>query len=261
MVWTVAISIIVLAATLVFLAAGIFPAGWVAANVAPFALLAAATTVGFGASGGVARERQKNTLTDLFMLPGSRRDILRAKLAGAAWAGRWFLLAVAGLLVVAPFGGTPLVAVPFLALATVAFLAFAATLGIWMSVRSRTALTAHASWMGFTALSLIGTYLVADAASVRVPTTTVGSAGRVLAREFPEWSRIVNPVMAWEELAMTPNDEDRGFNGFRIPRMRLVPDEPPRLRAPLIGVAIYALLAGALWWAAVRRFEREGREE
>ena len=241
----------------VFLSIGVFPAGWVAAYAAPVGLLAAATSIGLGASGGVARERQKNTLTDLFMLPGGRRDILRAKLVGAVWAGRWFLLAVAGLLVLAPIAGTPVVAIPLLALAALAFLALAAALGLWMSVRSRSALNAHASWMGFVALSLIGTYLLADATSVRERDTTT-TQPVVIVQTFPDWSRVVNPVMAWEALAMTPKETGNDSGQWNP---LFLPDHPPRLMAPLAGVVLYAAAAALLWWLALRRFEREGREE
>jgi ABC-type transport system involved in multi-copper enzyme maturation permease subunit len=247
---------------LVFLAAGIFPAGWVAAYAAPVVLLAAAASIGMGAAGGVARERQRNTLTDLFMLPGGRREILRAKLVGATWAGRWFLLAVAGLLLVSPLGGTPVVAVPLLALAAVAYLAFAGALGLWLSVRSRNALTAHASWMGFVALSLIGTYLLADAMSRRVPVSgSSGASGAATMTVYPDWSRVANPVMAWQELAMSPDDPPGGYNGLRPWKPRWAPDQPPNLMLPLAGVAAHGLAAAVLWWLALRRFDREGREE
>jgi hypothetical protein len=261
--WMAAIGITVGVSILVFLASGVLPAGWVGAYAAPVGLLAAATSVGLGASGGVARERQRNTLIDLFMLPGGRRDILRAKLVGAAWAGRWFLLAVAGMLIVAPLGGTPVVAVPLLVLAAAAYLAFGGALGLWLSVRSRTALTAHAAWMGFVALSLIGTYLLADAMSRRVPVPVPpGSTySPPPVKVFPDWSRAVNPVMAWQELAMTPEDEARGYNGFREWDPRFWPKQPPHLAPPLTGVVVYGLAAALLWWLALRRFEREGREE
>jgi ABC-type transport system involved in multi-copper enzyme maturation permease subunit len=242
-------------ALVVVLAIGVFPAGWVAAYVAPVGLLAAATSIGLGASGGVARERQKNTLVDLFMLPGGRRDILRAKLIGAAWAGRWFLLAVAGLLVIAPIGGTPVVAVPLLAIAALAFLAFAAALGLWLSVRSRSALNAHASWMGFVALSLIGTFLLADAMSRPARAGTMSSQ---VINIYPEWSEIVNPVMAWEVLAMTPRETATGSAFWQL---SLFPDHTPQLLAPLASIVLYAVAAGLLWWLALRRFEREGRED
>jgi hypothetical protein len=81
--------------------------------------------------------------------------------------------------------------------------------------------------------------------------------------EYPTWSRVVNPVMAWQELAMTPEDPDppRGPYGQRLWNPRILPDQTPKLLAPLAGVALYAAAAGGLWWLALRRFDREGREE
>jgi ABC-type transport system involved in multi-copper enzyme maturation permease subunit len=241
-----------------------FPTGWVAVGVVPAALAAAAVLVGLGAAGAIARERQKNTLGDLFMLPDGRTEILRAKLQGAIWRGRSPLAAIGALLLLAIPAGTPLAAVPLLALAAVAFLLFAAALGIWLSVRCRTALNANAAWMGFVALSLIGTYLIADASAVRVPIPNTASsrAGQQFRKEYPAWSRVVNPVLAWQELAMTP--EETGIpTAVRFPwRLRVLPDRPPRDLVPAAGgVVLYGAAAGALGLLARRRFEREGREE
>jgi ABC-type transport system involved in multi-copper enzyme maturation permease subunit len=254
---TASVMVVIGVAILVLLGTGVFPAGWVTAYVAPHALAGAATAVGLGAAGAVARERQKNTLTDLFMIPGGRRDILRAKLAGALWRSRWFLLAVAALLPIGVVSGTPLVAMPFLAVAAATYVLFAGALGVWLSVRCRTALNANAAWMGFVALSTIATFLLADALSVRVP-----NASGVMTTAYPTWSRVANPGMAWEELAMTPDDPPGGFNGYREWKgFQLRPDRWPDLVPPLAGVFLYGVLAGALWLLAVRRFEREGREE
>jgi hypothetical protein len=67
--------------------------------------------------------------------------------------------------------------------------------------------------------------------------------------------------MAWEELAMTPDDPPGGYNGMREWHPRVRPERWPDLRPPLAGVLLYGVLAGGLWLLAVRRFEREGREE
>ena len=81
-------------------------------------------------------------------------------------------------------------------------------------------------------------------------------------RAVPEWSRVANPAMAWQALAMNPEeDPPEGPYGSRKWRPRVVPDQPPRLAAPLAGVAVYGVAAGLLWLLALRRFEREGREE
>jgi hypothetical protein len=110
--------------------------------------------------------------------------------------------------------------------------------------------------MGFLALSTIATYLLADALSHREP----NSSG-VMTTAYPTWSRVVNPGMAWAELAMTPDDPPDGYNGYRRWRPRVMPDHWPDLVPPLAGVLLYGLAAGGLWLMAVRRFEREGREE
>ncbi len=235
----------------------IFPSGWVAEFLCPFAILLASVVIGLSAAGSVARERQKNTLIDLFMIPGARRAILRAKVLGAFWNARWLLGAVGVLLPISVIGGTPLVAVPFLAIAAAGFLIFSAALGTWLSVRCRTMLNANAAWMGFMSASLIGTFLLADAMSYREPTPN----GRYTT-VFPEWSEAANPLMGWQQLTMSPGDETPTSPSLvdQI-RSRLLPTKAPHLLAPLTGIGIYALAAGALWLLGLRRFEREGREE
>jgi len=256
---TTSIVIVLGIMILVLLGAGVFPAGWVTTYAAPGVLLVATASVGLGTAGAVARERQKNTLTDLFMIPGGRRDILRAKLVGAIWRSRWFLAAAGALILIGVLSGSPLLSVAPLALAGATFICFGAALGVWLSVRCRTALTANSAWVGFVALSLIGTYLLADALSHRV----LEPNSQIMTKVFPTWSRVVNPLMAWQELAMNPIDDpagyDMGYRKWRPPY--LLPDYTPNLTVPLTGILLYAFAAGVLWLLAVRRFEREGREE
>lgn len=243
---------------LVLLGAGVFPAGWVSAYITPFIVGASAAVIGLSAAGGVARERQKNTLIDLFMIPGGRREILQAKLFGAFWNARWLLALLAVQFPIAFLGGTPLIALPLLVIAAATFLLFCAALGVLLSVRCRTALNANAAWMGFLSLFLIGTYLFADAMATHVQNPD-GKWSAVL----PSWSRVANPVMGWQELAMSPDvlsptrDNSRP-GGFHL---RLLPEQSPHLFAPLLGVGIYAVTAAGLWLLALRRFECEGREE
>jgi len=250
------IGVVIGVLILVFLAAGIFPTGWIGAYVAPLALLAAGTSIGLGASGGVARERHRNTLIDLFMLPGGRRDILRAKLIGAGWAARWFLLAVLGLVLVAPLAGTPVVAVPLLLVAATAYLAFGGALGLWLSVRSKSGVDGSCLVDGFCRAEP-DRHIFAGRRHVRARPV----AQQHSHQGIPDWSRMVNPVMAWQELAMTPDDPPTGMYGMRDSTPRWLPDQPPRLLDPLKGVAVYGIAAGLLWWLALRRFEREGRED
>ena len=230
------------------------PGGWLLSYVVPLALLGAAVTVGIGAASGVANERQKNTLTDLFMIPGGRAEILRAKFVGALWRGRWPVGLIGLLLPMAFFNGSPLVALPLVVLATVAYLVFGAALGVWLSVRCKSILTANAAWVGTVGLGLIGTFLVADASA----TWDYDTKERVR----PAWGPIVNPALALYELSMEPEQEARyNYNSYQPHPLLLTPKEQPRLLAPLAGVTLYAAAAGLLWLLALRRFEREGREE
>jgi ABC-type transport system involved in multi-copper enzyme maturation permease subunit len=254
--FTSSVFCVIGAAIVALLGDQVLPAGWISAYVTPCVLAIAATAVGLGAAGGVARERQKNTLIDLFMIPGGRREILRAKLIGAIWNSRWLMAGVGALILISVIAGTPLVALPLLALHALVFLAFSAGLGVWVSVRCRTARNANALWMGFVALSLIGTFLLADATSVRASTRS----GNVTI-EYPAWSRVVNPLMAWQSLAMTPDDPPGAFNGLRAGGRSVKPDHFPDLIPPMIGVFLYGVAAGLFWLLALRRFEREGREE
>jgi ABC-type transport system involved in multi-copper enzyme maturation permease subunit len=243
-------------AIIVLLGSGTLPAGWVFNYALPLVVLMAATTIGLGAAGGVARERQKNTLIDLFMIPGGRREILQAKLIGAVWRGRWMLGAIAALLFIGVFAGAPAIAMLPLAIAGATTIAASAMLGIWLSVRCRTAMNANIAWIGIVAFVLIGTFLLADAMSQRVPTPSGG-----LAKEFPDWSCVVNPALTWRELAMTPDYLPDGHNGLRKWKLRALPDNPPRLLAPVTGVLLFAFASGGLWLLALRRFDREGRDE
>ncbi len=232
----------------------VFPAGWVSAYVVPIILTAAVGVVGLATAGGVARERHKNTLIDLFMIPGGRREILRAKLYGALWAARWLILTVPALLILGIVSGTPVVALPLLLVSAVAFLAFGAMLGLWLSVRCRSALTANSVWMSIVFGLLAGTYLLADASSHPAANSIGGT--RIV---YPEWSRVANPIMGWQSLAMTPEENSKSMSNQEY-RFRFIPDVWPRLLNPLAGVALYGALAWLGWVLALRTFEREGRE-
>src|SRR5439155_10586545 len=84
--------------------ADLIPAHWLARAAGGLALCWLLCAVGLTAATGISRERQKQTLIDLLMLPGPRRDLLRAKAKGALARGIWPGLAVGVLLLTAAAG-------------------------------------------------------------------------------------------------------------------------------------------------------------
>lgn len=209
--------------------------------------------VGLTAATGISRERQKQTLIDLLMLPGPRRDLLRAKAIGALARGIWPMVAIVAILLVSVAGlGVSIASAVLLTLTACGLALFSTAIGIWLSARCRNALHATATWIGIMAALVIGTFLLAEANIDRVDDGAGGSRF-----DYPGWTRIVNPLLAWGRLAF-PYD----YRGERyvwgqedLAWPLTFADLAPALLCPLV----YTLIGGLLWLAAVRRFEKEGR--
>jgi hypothetical protein len=108
--------------------------------------------------------------------------------------------------------------------------------------------------VGVLSAVVIGSFLIAEASAEVVERP--GGARRL---EYPAWTRVVNPLLAWGRLAFR-YDYGKGayvagpmseYQGWSLE----IKDVIPALACPLL----YAVLGGAAWLAAVRRFEREGR--
>jgi len=231
--------------------ANAIPSDWVGRMPGALVLIWLLCAVGLTAAGRIARERQKQTLVDLLMLPGARRDLLRAKILGALARGMWPAFLLAGLLVTAVLGrGTAIVSVALLCIAAAALTLFAAALGVWLSARCRTAMNATANWIGLTAGLVVGSFLLAEANR-----NWVHEGGRV---DYPGWSRVVNPLLSWGRLNFR-YDYAAGryvWGGDPETSWPLTFDDlGPAIACPLV----FALAGGLLWLAAVRRFEKEGR--
>ncbi len=209
--------------------------------------------VGLTAAGGVARERQKQTLIDLLMLPGPRRDLLWAKLIGALTRGIGPGLALFGIVLVGALGaGVSILAIPLLIGSAIAFAIFAAGLGIWLSARCKNLVTANGAWIGIAAAATIGTFLLAHANA-----GFVAEPGRPPQFDYPTWGRVVNPLLAWGRLCFWYDYRNQQYAvGESGSDWELtVEDVAPALGCPVL----YGLVGFILWFAAVRRFEKEGR--
>jgi hypothetical protein len=233
--------------------ADIIPGDWVARVPGALALGWLLCAIGLSAATSVSRERQKHTLTDLLMLPGPRRDLLRAKAIGALARGLWPAVTIAILLATAALSlQMSLASLALLAGTAAGLTLFAVGAGIWLSARCRSALNATASWIGLMAGLLIGSFLLAEANS-----DWVREAGQPPRSDYPAWSRVVNPLLAWGRLTF---HYDYGAGTYAWGRDEAAfpltfEDLAPALVCPLA----YAAVGGLLWLAAVRRFEKEGR--
>jgi ABC-type transport system involved in multi-copper enzyme maturation permease subunit len=238
---------------LVLTIANVIPPHWAVRVAGGLTLCWLVCAVGLAAATGVSRERQKHTLVDLLMLPGPRRDLLRAKAIGALARGILPGLVLVVLVGVAILGfGVSVLSAALLLVAAAGLTLFSVGLGIWLSARCRTALNSTATWMGVMSALVVGTFLLAEAniEVVRRPDETVR-------QDYPAWARATNPLLAWGRLAFAYNwrageyvwGEDQEAWAVRFA------DVAPALVCPLA----YAGIGGLLWLAAVRRFEKEGR--
>jgi hypothetical protein len=99
---------------------------------------------------------------------------------------------------------------------------------------------------------VIGTFLLAEANA-----SEFGEPGQPVRHEYPSWTRVLNPLLAWGRLTFRYDWFGGGYvwgSGVESWPIRFG-DLAPALVCPLL----YAAAGGLLWLAAVRRFEKEGR--
>jgi hypothetical protein len=232
---------------------GEISSNWVGRVLGGMTLAWLICSTGLTAATGISRERQKQTLVDLLMLPGPRRDLLRAKALGALARGLWPGLVLAGLIATAVIGfGASLLSAALLALTAAALTLFSVAAGIWLSARCRTALNATANWIGLMAGVVIGTFLLAEANLELV--TRPDEPPRL---DYPGWTRVVNPLLSWGRLTFRYDYRDGRYEwGEGQDAWPLTfADVGPAFLCPIL----YASIGGLLWILAVRRFEKEGR--
>jgi len=246
-------SVLVLLVLIALTVLNLIPSEWVGRVAAGLALCWLLCAVGLGAATGISRERQKQTLVDLLMLPGPRQNLLRAKAKGALARGLWPGVTLVGLVLTAVLGLGVSLASAFLLIVTAAGLTlFSVAIGIFLSARCRTALSATANWIGIMAALVIGSFLLAEANVEYVDRPPYQSR-----QDYPAWTRTMNPLLAWGRLAF-PYDYSTKHYVFGPEEKRwplTFADLAPALACPLL----YSIAAGLLWMAAVRRFEKEGR--
>jgi hypothetical protein len=182
------------------------------------------------------------------MLPGRRRDLLRAKAFGALARGLWPAIALGVVLILTTVGfGVSLLSAAVLAVTAGGLALFAAAIGVWLSARCRNALNATSAWIGVFAGLVIGTFLLAEA-----NVGPVDRSGQIWP-DYPAWTRTINPLLAWGRLAFRYDYSAGEYiwgHGDRAWPIGFG-DVAPALLCPVL----YAGAGGVLWLLAVRRFE------
>jgi ABC-type transport system involved in multi-copper enzyme maturation permease subunit len=214
--------------------------------------------VAFRSAAGFSRERDKGTLEGLLTLPVSRTEILAAKWLGPiVYSGTFgIMLAVAIGLGIGMQSFHPVGAI-LLVTAVAAHLAFVASLGVSVSLVSRTTLWARMT-MAMLLLAFLGIGLRILSADIResakstvfAPEPT-SSWNKVPWQEYSaEWA--ANMAGTWWVLTFSPREYD---NALSVGDARFV----GRLIVAECGIVSYALAARLLWAFACLRLRREQR--
>lgn len=198
---------------------------------------------GMMATSTVVRERKRQTLDSLLILPIERIDILWAKvLASALWLKPWLI----GLAIFAAFAVVTRCVHPVccvvIGVLIAAMIAFALSLGIWLSVRCLS-VTRAATW-----------YLIILATIFAVP-PMLAVFFRFAAWEWfgiedvDHYIEALSPPLAVHALIREWNKDSRlAFN-----------EHIPAICGSLMATILLTLSAFALWRSAKSQFENEGR--
>lgn len=219
-----------------------------------------ALMVGLHAAGSVSRERQQETLTDLLMIPGGRRKILRAKWIGSLSKARGIVLGTIAIPVVGAITeGISFFAVPLLLFAGLAYIACAISFGIFLSVRTTSVQRSTGLWLLLVGLWLGATWLTAETgymeqrATMRVRTRWVDEAKL----EPLVWDRVLCPPLAWSQLSFRLSEYD-SFRSWDDSSDGIAKDLEQVIPS-VAGSLLFLLLAWIFFAAAAHRFERDGR--
>jgi ABC-type transport system involved in multi-copper enzyme maturation permease subunit len=208
--------------------------------------LAWCAATAFRAATSLSREREQGTLDGLLTLPVSRRALLGAKWLGSVLRYRLAGYALAGVLTVGLLSGAlhPLSAAA-LAAGYLAFVAFVASLGVWLSLACRNTLWAQVT----TALMLL---VLFAGAWVLLLNYAEPFGGQIPGRVENMLQYGLSPLGAWWHLAFSWVDYAAAPEAG-LPSLRA------RLGSGAAGVAVFAALAGLLWLAGCARFNLDPR--
>jgi len=212
-------------------------------------LFGAPIVVGFRAATCIGTERQKETLLSLLTIPWERRTILGAKWWAAIHSIRVPLRSAAGVLI----AGTLLLGVhPMGAIATAVefcgFLSFCASAGILFTVYRSSVMRATMAFMLVWLLAMFGGFMATYFVSP-YQRTNGDFPFTWLALPLGLW----NFLFGWKEL-----DDEYALRSIAFD-FKLDSEITVSMLGLLIGFG-YFVLSRLCWRAAVKRFEREGKD-
>ena len=207
------------------------------------AIVAFAPFAGMMATSAVVRERKRQTLDSLLILPIERVDILWAKvLASALWLKPWLMgLAIFAAFAVVTRSIHPVCCI-VVAVLIAAMIAFSLSLGIWLSVRCLTVARA-ATW-----------YLVILVTIFAMPPML----GVFFRFDAWEWFGI-EEVDHYIEALSPPLAAYGLIYEWRYSRRLTLNEHMPAICGGLMATILLTLSAFALWRSAKSHFENEGR--
>jgi ABC-type transport system involved in multi-copper enzyme maturation permease subunit len=204
-------------------------------------------TAAWKTASSLTREREGRTLGALLTLPVERYAVLNAKWWGGILRWRWLGIVILALWTTAVLCGAfhPIAAV-ILATAVAAHLAFLASVGVSLSLISRTTMWANFNMSLILLVMFAGSWVAV--AYYEVLFGGYGSSGG------PDWwddflEVGLNPVrtwwylgLNWEEFRTEALDSEHGLRGT--------------LGSTLAGMSVYAALAMLIWFGARRDFRK-----
>jgi ABC-type transport system involved in multi-copper enzyme maturation permease subunit len=199
--------------------------------------------VGVRAAAGVTSEREKQTLDMLLTTPLGARSILAAKWLGSLASVRWVALWLGLIWTVGiASGGLDILILPWLVLACLVYAGFLASLGLWLSVGSRSTQRA-------TLLTLMMAGLFSFAHWLAWP---------IVSSWYPRWRVETPPGVFLQIYGLTPPLaitwlSFRGYDFYTLIHFHESPWDS--LQGIIGGLVIWSAGAMLLWYRAVRRFQ------
>jgi ABC-type transport system involved in multi-copper enzyme maturation permease subunit len=204
-------------------------------------------TIGVRAASSVSGERDRQTLDSLLTTPLGPSAILGAKWLGSLLSVRWAVLWLAVIWAIGlATGGLHPLALPVLVLAWLVYAAFAAMLGLWFSLTSRTSLRATI-WTLLASVAMSVGHWFVMMMCFYVPLQSLAGIDEGL-RWLPEFEAFgLTPPVSLALLAVQGWElEDHFLLSAR--------DFLRWCELALVGVACWAAATTALWFATVHRF-------